>query len=85
VQVFGTLASIESDGVLLTLTGLVMLPTVFIDGPEGVRYRIDYKDSLEDPAWMPLTNVVLPARRLYHVDFTATNSPRRFYLTTPTP
>ena len=85
MQVFGALASVESPGALLALTGLVILPSVFIDGYAGARYRIDYKDDLNAPEWTPLTNVVLPVGRFYHVDFTATNHLKRFYLTTPLP
>ena len=54
-------------------------PGLTITGTVGAAYRIDYSETLATENWIPLSTIVLPSSPYTFSDFTAINSPRRFY------
>ena len=85
VVVSNTAGSVTSSAADLILSGLIMLPTVVVDGIAGRSYRLEFKNTVTDTGWTPLVTTNLPAARLFYTDISATNQPKRFYRVVPTP
>jgi hypothetical protein len=83
VVVSSQTGSTTSSPAKVTLTSLVMVPTVMIEGSVGNQYQIQFKNSVSDTNWTVLTNIALPSNPFLHVDFTAQGRPNRFYRVVP--
>ncbi|MDB6035541.1 MAG: hypothetical protein JWM16_5879, partial [Verrucomicrobiales bacterium] len=79
VVVSSQTGSTTSSPAKVTLTSLVMLPTVVLEGSVGNQYQIQFKNSVADTNWTVLTNIALPTNPYLHVDYTAQGKPNRFY------
>jgi hypothetical protein len=75
--------STESFPALVSVTGLVMRPTIFVAGAVGHMYRIEFADMLAPSNWMTLTNFILPSNPYHYVDFSAEGRRKRFYRVVP--
>lgn len=67
-----------------TLSGVLMVPALIVEGAPGTTARIEYQNDLNEPAWISLTNFTLVSNPQFYVDFGATNRPQRFYRIMPT-
>jgi hypothetical protein len=79
VEVSSTSGTTRSQLARLTLTGLVLRPTLFVEGVVGGGYRIEYREGLKQTNWLTLTNLVLPVTPYQFVDFSAEGQPERLY------
>lgn len=54
-------------------------PLLFLEGIRGKFHQVEYSTDLGAATWTPLFGVKLKSERYSSYDFTATNSPMRFY------
>ena len=76
----------ESARAIVTLLSMRTQGRLAIVGPRPQRYRLDYRENLDDgQPWAMLTNFVLPTTAYNYDDTTSTGAPQRFYRLVPTP
>ncbi|MFM1767595.1 MAG: hypothetical protein RJA22_124, partial [Verrucomicrobiota bacterium] len=79
VEVSSASGTTRSQPARLTLTGLVLRPTLFIEGVVGAGYRIEYRDGVSQTNWLTLTNLTLGTTPYQFVDYSAQGRPQRLY------
>ena len=85
VVVSNSVGYVEADAARLALLDLKMLAALYLTGPIGSEYRIEYRPVLEPTNWMTLTNITLPTQPYIYVDYDSAAEPQRFYRAVPLP
>ncbi|HYG35814.1 MAG TPA: hypothetical protein VEC99_13570 [Clostridia bacterium] len=80
INAFGTNIS---NPARLAILDLKRVAAVFLDGPVGSNYRIEFTPAVEPADWQVLTNITIPSRPYIYVDYESSGKPERFYRATP--
>jgi hypothetical protein len=75
-NVFGT---VLSERARLALLDVKVVAALFLDGPIGSTYQIEWTPSLSPTNWQVLTNVDLPTKPYVYIDFDSFGKPERLY------
>jgi hypothetical protein len=81
-QEVSALYIVESSGTAVT-SGIILVPTITVQGTIGMSYDILYTTSLSLQNWLPLTNVFLETTNLIFPDTSAIGQAKRFYEVVP--
>jgi hypothetical protein len=67
------------------LLDIKLLVALYLTGPIGSEYRIEYTPVLGPTNWTTLTNITLPTQPYIYVDYDTPTAPQRFYRAVPVP
>ncbi len=79
VIVTGGGVSLVSSAARVVLTDFNMRPVISVLGNQGTPFEVQYSDTISNGTWHVLTNSVLASSREDVIDFSNTNTQKRFY------